>query len=75
MTIEIREGRGYGPEKDHVFLQVTALLYLIVARKQFRGFTMELRIVALTSTLYETGNCLICNAILDRVIRMEQATA
>ena len=29
MTIEIREGRGCGREKDHVFLQVR-LLFLLV---------------------------------------------
>lgn len=32
MTIEIREGRGCGPEKDHVFLQVGHCVEVLLFR-------------------------------------------
>lgn len=32
MTIEIREGRGCGPEKDHVYLQVIFSLELLYTK-------------------------------------------
>jgi succinate dehydrogenase/fumarate reductase flavoprotein subunit len=48
MTIEIREGRGCGPEKDHVFLQLHHLPpeQLQVPSLEFsRGFLISLHII------------------------------
>lgn len=73
MTIEIREGRGVGPEKDHIYLQLSHLPAEVLHERLpgisetaaiFSGVDVTKEPIPVLPTVHYNSECSVWNAIL-----------